>query len=58
MSAEAAGGLAERIVAALTRRGQTAATAESLTGGLICAELTSVPGASACVAGGLVVYTA
>lgn len=32
------------------------ATCESLTGGLICAELTSVPGSSQVVRGGLVTY--
>jgi nicotinamide-nucleotide amidase len=44
------------IVAALTDRNETVATAESLTGGLVTAALTSVPGSSAAVVGGLVVY--
>jgi nicotinamide-nucleotide amidase len=44
------------IVAALTDRKETVATAESLTGGLVTAALTSVPGSSAVVVGGLVVY--
>ena len=44
------------VVARLTATGTTVATAESLTGGLLCAALTSVPGASACVRGGLVSY--
>jgi len=46
----------EDLVSALIARGQTVVTAESLTGGLVCAALTSVPGASACVRGGLVSY--
>lgn len=44
------------LVAELIRRGQTVATAESLTAGLVCATLTEVPGASATVRGGLIVY--
>jgi PncC family amidohydrolase len=46
----------EHIVALLTARGQTVATAESLTGGRLAAALTSVPGASACMTGGVVAY--
>ncbi|WP_028846513.1 MULTISPECIES: CinA family protein [Thermocrispum] len=49
--------LAEGIVARLRARGETVATAESLTGGGLCAELTAVPGASDVVRGGLIVYT-
>lgn len=45
-------------VALLARRGWTVATAESLTGGQVCAALTSVPGASAVVVGGIVAYCA
>lgn len=48
--------LAERVVAELTKRGMTIAVAESLTGGLVVAELVSVPGASAVVRGGVVAY--
>ncbi|MEU4442144.1 CinA family protein [Actinosynnema sp. NPDC050801] len=47
---------AEDVVRALRERGETVATAESLTAGLVTAELTSVPGSSAVVRGGLVVY--
>ncbi|MGH3451623.1 MAG: CinA family protein [Haloechinothrix sp.] len=49
-------GLAEGVVAALAERGQTVATAESVTAGGVCVMLTTVPGSSAVVRGGLVVY--
>lgn len=44
------------VLAGLRERRETVATAESLTAGLLCAALTEVPGASAVVRGGLVVY--
>ncbi|WP_367136647.1 CinA family protein [Saccharothrix sp. HUAS TT1] len=44
------------VVRALRERGETVATAESLTAGMVTVELTTVPGSSAVVRGGLVVY--
>ena len=47
---------AAQIVEALRAAGWRIATAESLTGGALCATLTAVPGASAVVLGGVVSY--
>ncbi|MFI5956971.1 CinA family protein [Cryptosporangium sp. NPDC051539] len=44
------------VLAALRARGETLATAESLTGGLLAAHLVDVPGASRVFRGGLVPY--
>lgn len=46
----------ETLITHLIERRETVATAESLTAGLVCATLTEVPGSSAAVRGGLVVY--
>ena len=48
--------VAKTLIATLQVRGQTLATAESLTGGLLAALVTGVPGASAVYVGGVVSY--
>ena len=48
--------LPARVVAALKARGETLATAESLTGGGLAATVVDVSGASAVLRGGLIVY--
>jgi nicotinamide-nucleotide amidase len=53
-----ASSLATTAIGLLSRRGLTVGTAESLTGGLIAATLTTVPGASAVFRGGIIAYTA
>lgn len=51
-----AASLGAEIIATLTARHYTIAVAESLTGGLLAAELVSIPGASVVLNGGIVAY--
>jgi nicotinamide-nucleotide amidase len=48
--------VAARVVSALAARGEHLAVAESLTGGLLCARIVDVPGASVVLRGGVVAY--
>jgi nicotinamide-nucleotide amidase len=56
VTTDAGQALARRVLESLARRGETVATAESLTGGLLSARLTDVPGASRSFVGGVVSY--
>ncbi|MFE6774707.1 CinA family protein [Streptomyces sp. NPDC057702] len=47
---------AAEVLATLAARGQSVAVAESLTGGLLAAALTEVPGASRCFRGAITAY--
>ncbi|TCM50246.1 CinA family protein [Kribbella sp. VKM Ac-2568] len=53
---DAVGTALQRLVELVKNRGETLATAESLTGGLVGAALTDIPGISAIYRGGVVVY--
>lgn len=48
--------LARNIISKASEKGLTIVTAESLTGGLIAATLTEVPGSSSCIKGSFVTY--
>lgn len=53
-----AGNLEDALLGHLVRRGETLALAESMTGGLLGARLTAIPGASGALLGGATVYSA
>ncbi|MFC8131485.1 CinA family protein [Streptomyces sp. NPDC057302] len=55
-SAGLVGGPAAEVLRLLAARGETLAVAESLTGGLVAAEVTAVPGASRVFRGSVTVY--
>lgn len=56
MTNDPAEAAARRVLEVLAGRGESLATAESLTGGLLAARLTDVPGASRSFVGGVVSY--
>ena len=56
MTTQAGQALARRVLESLAQRAETVATAESLTGGLLSARFTDVPGASRSFVGGVVSY--
>ena len=56
VAGQAARELATEIIRLLTLSGETVAVAESLTGGLVAAALTDVPGASNAFRGGVIAY--
>ena len=56
MTTDGAADVVTEVIARLIEHGFTIAVAESLTGGLLVAELIGVPGASATVFGGVIAY--
>jgi nicotinamide-nucleotide amidase len=55
-SGKDASALSQEVIDLLRARGDTIAVAESLTGGMLAAALTEIPGASAAFRGGVVAY--